>query len=260
MRKNAGKVSEKDPVRTRMAAFCRRIVSFVRRGLRRCGEIAFRSKKITENRIGKTNSLDYELWKDYGDVSMTVYRNGRFDCCWDRAGNVLFRTGRKFNSRLPHEKIGEIAVDYEADYEPQGTSFLSVYGWTRWPLAEYYIVDNWGGIRWTPGEHLGTVEADGGVYDVYRVIMRRGASIDGTTDFPQFRSVRREKRSSGHVSVSEHFRAWEKLGIEMGGLYEVSLCVEGVNHSSGRASVTENRVSIRKPQRQKKSARKCAPE
>ena len=247
MRETAGNGREKGSVRKKMTAFFQRGVRFGKKAVRRCGEIAFRSKTVTESRLGKTNNLDYELWKDYGDVSMKVCRNGRFVCRWNGAGNVLFRTGRKFTSRLPHEEVGEITVDYDADYAPQGDSYLCVYGWTRWPLTEYYIVDSWGGKRWTPGEHLGTVEADGGVYDVYRVIMKERPSIDGSTTFPQIRSVRREKRNGGHVSVSEHFRTWENLGIEMGAMYEVSLCVEGVNKSSGTASVKKNRIGIRKP-------------
>ena len=246
MRATAGKDCEKGTVRERMAALYRTCRSFVKNAMRRGGEIAFRSKTVTINRLGKTNNLDYEFWKDYGDASMTVYRNGRFICRWDKTGNALFRTGRKFPSDRPHDQIGEISVDYEADYAPRGDSFLCVYGWNRFPLSEYYIVDNWGGERWTPGEWLGTLEADGGVYDIYRVTMRNLPSIEGRTDFLQYRSVRREKRSSGHVSVSEHFRAWEKLGIDLGNLYEVSLTVEGVNGGSGVASVRKNRVNIRK--------------
>lgn len=248
MRETAGKDRGKETVGTAVGSLFRRCRSFVRKAVRRGGKLAFRSKTVTESRLGKTNNLDYELWKDYGDVSMTVYRNGRFVCRWNEPGNALFRTGKKFSSRLPHEKIGEISVDYEADYAPRGDSFLSVYGWTRWPLAEYYIVDSWGGGRWTPGDWLGTVEADGGVYDVYRVLMKNRPSIDGSTDFPQYRSVRREKRSSGHVSVSEHFRAWESLGLELGCLYEVSLSVESVNGGTGSAEVKKNRVGIRSPQ------------
>ena len=68
-------------------------------------------------------------------------------------------------------------------------------------------------------------------------------SIDGNTTFKQFWSVRTSKRTSGTISVTKHFKAWEALGMELGNLYETALTIEGYQ-SSGRAEVKTNTVKI----------------
>jgi len=66
-------------------------------------------------------------------------------------------------------------------------------------------------------------------------------SIDGTATFQQYWSVRTSKRTSGTISVSEHFRQWERMGMQMGKMYEVALTVEGYQ-SSGSANVMYTRM------------------
>ncbi|MGN0606698.1 MAG: polysaccharide deacetylase family protein, partial [Oscillospiraceae bacterium] len=80
-------------------------------------------------------------------------------------------------------------------------------------------------------------------YDVYQTTRVNQPSIDGNTTFEQYWSVRRTKRDSGVISVTEHFKEWEKLGMEMGNLYEVALNVEGYQ-SSGEANVYKNNIAI----------------
>src|SRR5690606_34052255 len=65
----------------------------------------------------------------------------------------------------------------------------------------------------------------------------------GTATFKQYWSVRRSKRTSGTISVSEHFKAWESRGMTMGKMYEVTLTVEGYQ-SSGSANVYSHTLSI----------------
>jgi len=142
-----------------------------------------------------------------------------------------------------YQEIGEIIVDYGCQYNPSGNSYLCVYGWTRYPLVEYYIVDSWGSWRPPGATPKGTITVDGGTYDVYETTRVNQPSIDGTTTFQQYWSVRTSKRTSGTISVTEHFRQWERMGMQMGKMYEVALTVEGYQ-SSGSANVYKNDIRI----------------
>ena len=56
-------------------------------------------------------------------------------------------------------------------------------------------------------------------------------SIVGITTFQQYFSIRRGKRSRGTINISDHFNMWEKFGMKMGKLHEVSFVVEGFKSS-----------------------------
>jgi len=198
---------------------------------------------ITENELGNVDGFDYELWKDRGTTEMTLNGGGAFRCQWREINNTLFRVGRKFDCTKGWEEIGEIRIDYGAEYYPVGNSYLCVYGWTREPLVEYYVVQSWGNWRPPGGEALGTITVDDSTYDVYVTTRVQQPSIDGTQTFQQFWSVRKGKRSEGTVSVTEHFRAWKEIGLELGKLYEVALTVEGYQ-SNGFADVYKNEILI----------------
>ncbi len=198
---------------------------------------------LYNNATGKEDGIDYELWKDYGNTSMTLNGGGKFSCQWSNIGNALFRKGVKFDSTKTYQQIGNISFDYGCDYRPNGNSYLCVYGWTRDPLIEYYIVDSWGSWRPTQGNYKGQIHVDGGTYDVYENTRINQPSIDGDTTFKQYFSVRTEKRTSGTISVSEHFKAWENMGLRCGKLYEAALNVEGYQ-SSGSANVYKNDIKV----------------
>ena len=37
---------------------------------------------LYNNATGNEDGYDYELWKDYGDTSMTLNGGGKFSCLW----------------------------------------------------------------------------------------------------------------------------------------------------------------------------------
>ncbi|MGP4040182.1 glycoside hydrolase family 11 protein [Gracilibacillus sp. D59] len=199
---------------------------------------------ITNNETGTHDGYDYEFWKDSGGSgSMTLNSGGTFSAEWNNINNILFRKGKKFDQTQTHQQIGNISINYGANYQPNGNSYLTVYGWTVDPLVEYYIVDSWGSWRPPGGTAKGTITVDGGTYDIYETTRTNQPSIIGTATFQQYWSVRRSKRTSGTISVSEHFKAWENLGMEMGKMHEVALTVEGYQ-SSGSADVYSNTLTI----------------
>ncbi|WP_081426550.1 glycoside hydrolase family 11 protein [Sorangium cellulosum] len=177
--------------------------------------------------------LTYEYWKDRGEGCLTNTADG-FRVNWNNINNLLGRKGVRPGGK-------DHVVTYEADYRPNGNSYLGVYGWTTSPLIEYYIIDSWGTWRPPGGEgFVGTVTSDGGTYDIYKTQRVNQPSIEGNKTFYQFWSVRKEKRTSGTITVANHFDAWERQGLTLGTFYEVSLVVEGYQ-SSGSADV---KVSI----------------
>lgn len=201
------------------------------------------SDTIISNKSGTHDGFGYELWHDKGDVSMTLKEGGTFECSWDNINNALFRTGKKFDSTKTHDEIGTISLDYGCDYQPDGNSYLCVYGWSVDPLVEFYIVEAWGSWRPPGAKPKGTIELDGSTYDIYETTRVEQPSIQGDTTFQQFWSVRTNKKNAGTISISEHFKAWKKMGMKLGKIYEVAFCVEGYQ-SKGTANVYKHILTI----------------
>ncbi len=201
------------------------------------------AQTLYNNTTGNEDGYDYELWKDRGNTSMTLNGGGTFSCSWDSINNALFRKGIKFDNTKTYSQIGNISVDYGCDFQPNGNSYLCVYGWMTDPLVEYYIVDSWGTWRPPGTSPKGQITVDGATYDVYETTRYNQPSIHGDTTFQQYFSVRTSKRTSGTISVTEHFKAWERMGMKCGKLYEAALNVEGYQ-SSGKANVYKNNITV----------------
>ena len=192
------------------------------------------TKVLTDSTTGKEDDYNYELWKDKGDTTMNLTGGGTFSCEWKNINNALFRKGRKFDSTKTYQEFGNMSLDFGIDYQPDGNSYMCVYGWTKDPLVEYYIVESWGSWR-PPGaaKSLGTVKVDGGEYDIYKTTRYQQPSIEGTKTFDQYWSVRKQKpdadgtRFEGTISITKHFDAWAAAGLELGKMYEVALTIEG---------------------------------
>ncbi|PGH23547.1 hypothetical protein AJ80_02327 [Polytolypa hystricis UAMH7299] len=184
-------------------------------------------RQITASENGTNNGFYYSFWTDgAGDVTYTNGDGGSYSVTWSGDGNWF--GGKGWNPGSSR------AITYSADYQPNGNSYLAVYGWTTDPLVEYYIVESYG--TYDPGsgaELRGSVTSDGGEYNIYV----RTRIIQPSTILRQYWSVRTIKRTSGTITIQNHFEAWAAAGLELGTHGYQIVAIEGY-FSSGSATVT----------------------
>ena len=111
-------------------------------------------------------------------------------------------------------------------------------------MIEYYIVENFGTYNPSSGAtRKGSFTVDGSVYDIYQSTRTNQPSIDGTSTFQQFWSVRQSKRSSGSVDAAAHFNAWANLGMKLGTSHDYQIVATEGYQSAGSASITVGSAS-----------------
>ncbi|KAF9258944.1 glycoside hydrolase [Marasmius fiardii PR-910] len=193
----------------------------------------------TPSSTGTSNGYYYSWWTD--NAAQATYTNnagGSYTLTWSgNNGNLV--GGKGWNPGSPSRTI-----NYSGTYQPNGNSYLSVYGWTRNALIEYYIVESYGSYNpASAAQKKGSVTCDGASYDVLSTWRYNAPSIDGTQTFQQFWSVRNPKKNpggavSGSVTVSCHFNAWRNFGMTLGSTHNYQIIATEGYQSSGTATVT----------------------
>jgi len=198
----------------------------------------------------------YELWAEgTGTGCMTVFGSqAKFSATWSNVEDFLARVGLEWDRTRTHTQIGTISAEFSLTKteEGGGLTYVGIYGWTVDPLREYYILDDWGSVKpagtasdGTPRTSVGTLTADGETYDVWmKTRMNKPAITGDNMTFDQYFSIRRTARQCGRISVSEHFRQWTSLGLQLGKLVEAKWLAEAQNNSGSieftTATVTVN--------------------
>lgn len=127
-------------------------------------------------------------------------------------------------------------ITYSGSFTASGVGILSVYGWSTNPLVEYYIMETDIGYQKVGTQH-GTLTSDGGTYEIWEHQQVNQPSIQGTSTFNQYISIRGSPRTSGTITVANHFNAWKAAGLTLGSLNYQVLAVESWT-GSGNGKLT----------------------
>jgi len=198
------------------------------------------------------SSYGYEMWTEGGNNNSLLWfgpnqgGGAAFRTEWNNAHDYLGRVGFYMDQGKPYTDYKNLYADYNYTRSANGTgggySYIGVYGWTKNPLVEWYVVEDWyNGEILANSKILGTYKgdfttSDGVVYKIYRNVRPAGSGniLDDGQPFPQYFSVRQRANNSpetpicGSVAITEHFKEWEKFDdMKMGNdLYEVKFLVE----------------------------------
>jgi endo-1,4-beta-xylanase len=132
-------------------------------------------------------------------------------------------------------------INFNAQYYPGnkgGGGSLAVYGWSTNPLVEYYIMENYPSPPTSGLTFVGTVQSDGSNYNIYKHQQVNQPSIQGTSTFWQYISIRQSPRSSGSINTGTHFNAWKNAGLNLGQLNYQIVSTEAYGGGEGASTVT----------------------
>jgi len=189
----------------------------------------------------------YEIWSAGGGNNNKLIWYGpnqgggaAFRAEWSNSNDFLGRLGYFWNQGRPYTYYKNVFCDFNFTRSDNGTagsySYIGIYGWSRNPMIEWYIVEDWYGFGIIGPSTMGggavkkgEFTVDGSVYFIYQATRPAGSgNIEGSnTPFTQFFSVRQTRRQSGTISITEHFKEWERIGMVLGtNMYEAKFLVE----------------------------------
>jgi len=198
------------------------------------------AQTLTSNSTGTNNGFYYSFWKDSGNASMTLQGGGRYQSQWtNNTNNWVGGKGWK-----PGNSTRSVSyTGYYGGSNSQNT-YVALYGWTRSPLIEYYVIESYGSYNpasCSGGTDYGSFQSDGATYNVRRCTRTNQPSIDGNTTFYQYFSVRNPKKGfgniSGTVTFANHANFWRSKGLNLGNHDYQILATEGYQ-SSGNSDLT----------------------
>ncbi|KAF3396288.1 putative endo-1,4-beta-xylanase A [Penicillium rolfsii] len=202
-------------------------------------------KSVVERSVspgsGDSGGYYYTYWTaGQGTIDYENYDVGGYSINWSDVAD--FTAGKGW---MPGS---DRTINYSGSFTPTAANaLLSVYGWTVNPLIEYYITDSYAIDPSTDASagfnYMGSVDSDGGTYNIYTAPRENAGSILGTANFTQYWSIRTSPRVGGTITTSNHFSAWSSHGMNLGSFDASSWCyqilsTEGLWESSGSSSIT----------------------
>jgi endo-1,4-beta-xylanase len=193
-----------------------------------------------------SGGYSWSIWSSGSGGCIITYTQGcAFKATWNNSGDFLARAGLGWNSTQTYDQLGTITADYAYTKTGSGGgySYIGIYGWSKDPLVEFYIVDDSFG-RPNPGPKVGSITVDGAAYSVHKTTRTNAPCITGNScTFDQFFSVRQTLRTCAHISITTHFDEWKKLGLNLGKMYEAKILVEA-GGGSGSLDFTSASMTV----------------
>src|SRR5690606_31721582 len=204
------------------------------------GITSVNAQTLTSNQTGTHDGFYYSFWKDSGDASFGLMSGGRYTSQWGNSTNNWVG-GKGWNPGGPR------VVNYSGSYNVDNSqnSYLALYGWTRGPLIEYYVIESYGSYNpstCSGGIDYGSFQSDGATYNVRRCERVKQPSIEGDrTTFYQYLSVRSPKKAFGNISgtitFANHANFWASKGLNLGNHDYMVMATEGYQ-SSGNSDIS----------------------
>jgi hypothetical protein len=196
--------------------------------------------QILAYQSGTHDGYFWSLWTSDGLTGSVNYSNGsggNYSVSWNCNGN--FTCGKGWSTGSLTRIVGYNCGAYS---QSGGGGSFGYYGWTRNPLREYYVNEKWPGTRPT-GTSMGTINSDGGTYNLYRNQRVNAPSIDGTQTFWQIFSTRTSQAPTGQnrtITFANHANAWANAGWGLGSDLSPAaiLLTEAWGQSSGYSNAT----------------------
>lgn len=129
-------------------------------------------------------------------------------------------------------QYGKLIYQYSCDFTlSNDIGYCGICGTLSAPDLKFYIIEGWN--KWRPmhSTPADTVTIDGRQYDIYLKTSRTAVgdhleectevwSVASTNAYQDGKNIKR------NVTVSDHFKAWEKVGAGLGRLDELKICAE----------------------------------
>ena len=190
---------------------------------------------ICSNQTGTNGGFYYQMWSaGTGSACLNLNSGNSYSTSWSGIGDFVAGVGHNPGSSAPVSFSSSLSAS-------GGTTLISLYGWSTNPLVEYYVMENYNGSPPTAGTFMGTVNSDGGTYNIYEHQQVNQPCITGNNcTFEQYLAIRTSPTSSGTITTQNFFNAWASHGMNLGTLNYQIMATESFGGGSGNSSVTLN--------------------
>ena len=185
------------------------------------------------NSQGGSNNLAWQIWSNQGSGTLSTFSTPAFSAAWNNSGDYLGRLGFEWgNSGKTYDQYGTITAGFtfKKTGSGGGFSYIGIYGWSNNPCVEWYIVDDsFGSMPFSPynSSQKGSGTIDGETYKFYSNSTNgTGGSRCNASSWTQHWSIRQKARQCGTITISDHFKAWDGVGMKLGAMIEAKILVE----------------------------------